>query len=388
MIVTLGTKKMLTDYLKSKLPSASSQGQYKSFWQAIHIDITLLTLIILLSVVGFIILFSASNQHLKMLEIQFMHFLVGLFALILIAQVQPVTLQRYAPLVYLFGLALLIIVLVMGHHSKGGQRWLHLGLFRFQPAEIMKLAIPLTLAWYAHRTYLPIKFKPLLLSLLIIFIPAVLIAKQPDLGTAILCVMGGASVIFLAGISVRAIIVILSMITASVPFVWYLLYDYQKQRVLTFLDPDQDPLGKGYNIIQSKIAIGSGGLFGKGWLQGTQSNLQFLPEHTTDFIFAVSAEEFGLIGSLVLLTLYMLIVFRGIYITLHAQDTFSRLLAGSITFVFFTSFFINIGMASDIVPAVGVPLPLISWGGTAMVTMLANFGILMSIHTHRKLVST
>lgn len=370
------------------MPSSSQQGKNKSFWQAIHIDITLLTLIILLAIAGFVILFSASNQQLKTLEYQFMHFLIGLLALLLIAQIPPITLRRYTPLIYASGLLFLIVVLIIGHIGKGGQRWLHLGFFRFQPAEIMKLAIPLTLAWYFHRTQLPIQFKHLLFAIPAIMVPALLTAKQPDLGTAILLVMGGASVLFLAGLSWRIMGLIVSCIAAFVPFAWYLLYDYQKQRVLTFLDPERDPLGKGYHIIQSKIAIGSGGLFGKGWLYGTQSNLHFLPEHTTDFIFAVSAEEFGFIGSLLLLILYMLIVSRSLYITVHAQDTFSRLLAGSITFVFFVSFFINIGMVSGILPVVGVPLPLISYGGTAMVTMLANFGILMSIHTHRKLVAT
>lgn len=380
---------MLTDYLKSKIPASVQQNKYnKSFWQAIHLDPLLLMLIMLLATIGFLVLFSASNQHVKMVEIQFMHFLLGVMALLLVAQVPPSTLQRYAPLIYFIGLLLLIIVLIIGHIGKGGQRWLHLGLFRFQPAEIMKLAIPLTLAWCCHRAALPIKLKELLLALPIILIPAVLIAKQPDLGTAILAAAGGGSVLFLAGITWRTLLLLSMILAACMPFAWYLLYDYQRQRVFTFLNPENDPLGKGYNIIQSKIAIGSGGLFGKGWLHGTQSTLHFLPEHTTDFIFAVSAEEFGFIGSIILLILYMLIVCRGLYITAHAQDTFSRLLAGSITFVFFTSFFINIGMSTGIVPAVGVPLPLISYGGTAMVTMLVNFGILMSIHTHRKLVST
>lgn len=379
---------MFTDYLKSKIPTPSQQSQYKSFWQAIHIDITLLILIILLATAGFIILYSASNQQPKMVEFQFAHFLMGLVVLFLIAQVPPATMRRYAPFIYIAGICFLIVVLIIGHIGKGGQRWLHLGLFRFQPAEIMKLAIPLSLAWYFHRTQLPIQIKHLIFAIPAIFIPAILTAKQPDLGTAILLMMGGASVLFLAGLSWRIITFILASIAASVPFIWYLLYDYQQQRVLTFLNPERDPLGKGYHIIQSKIAIGSGGLFGKGWLHGTQSTLHFLPEHTTDFIFAVSAEEFGFIGGLFLLIIYFLIVCRSLYITAHAQDTFSRLLAGSITFVFFVSFFINIGMVSGILPVVGVPLPLISYGGTAMVTMLANFGILMSIHTHRKLVAT
>lgn len=380
-------KPVFTEYLRNKM-GAPSHASNKSAWQAFHLDAMLLMLILILTAAGFIILFSASNQQLKMVEFQFAHFLLGLVALFLIAQISPVTMRRYAPLIYFIGLLLLIVVLIIGHIGKGGQRWLHVGLFRFQPAEILKLALPLTLAWYFHRTQLPIQLKHLFFAIPIILIPAILTAKQPDLGTAILMVMGSASVLFLAGLSWRIITMIMSAIIASVPFVWYLLYDYQKQRVLTFLDPEHDPLGKSYHIIQSKIAIGSGGLFGKGWLHGTQSTLHFLPEHTTDFIFAVAAEEFGFIGCTILLLLYMLIVCRCLYITVHAQDTFSRLLAGSITFVFFVSFFINIGMVSGILPIVGVPLPLVSYGGTAMVTMLANFGILMSIHTHRKLVAT
>jgi rod shape determining protein RodA len=379
---------MLTNYLKYKLITPLQQNNHKSFWQLIHLDGLLLLLLMLLIAVGFIILYSASNQQLKMMEYQFAHFIIGMIALFILAQISPITLKRYAPWIYLLGLICLFVVLVIGHIGKGGQRWLHLGFIRFQPAEIMKLAIPLTLAWYLDRFVLPLSLKNAFIPLALILVPTIITAKQPDLGTAILLFMGGAAVLFLAGISWRILVTSFALFLASLPFIWYLLYDYQKHRVLTFLDPEKDPLGKGYHIIQSKIAIGSGGLFGKGWLHGTQSNLHFLPEHTTDFIFAVASEEFGFIGGLILLMLYMLIVCRGLYITIHAQDTFCRLLAGSITFVFFVSFFINIGMVSGILPVVGIPLPLISYGGTAMVTMLANFGILMSIHTHRKLVAT
>ena len=263
-----------------------------------------------------------------------------------------------------------------------------MGIFRFQPAEMMKLSIPLFLAWYYHNIHLPITIKSVLIALPIIFIPVILTAKQPDLGTAILLFIAGSSVLFFAGLSGKIIVPLFSIIIMSIPFSWYFLHDYQRQRVLTFLSPERDPLGAGYNIIQSKIAIGSGGLFGKGWLNGTQSHLHFLPEHTTDFIFAVSGEEFGLIGSLVLILFFMLIILRGFTIAMHAQDTFSRLLAASITLTFFVSFFINMGMVTGILPVVGIPLPLISYGGSSMITTMINFGILMSIQTHRKLVTT
>jgi rod shape determining protein RodA len=235
---------------------------------------------------------------------------------------------------------------------------------------------------------LPIQFKSVLIAAPIILIPALLTAKQPDLGTAILLTISGASVLFLAGLSRQITLSALTCLAIGIPFSWYLLHDYQRQRVLTFLNPERDPLGAGYHIIQSKIAIGSGGVFGKGWLNGTQSSLHFLPEHSTDFIFAVIGEEFGFIGSLLLIALYLLIVMRGLYITLHAQTTFARLLAGSITFTFFISFFMNMGMVTGMLPVVGVPLPLVSYGGSSMVTMMASFGILMSIQTHRKLVTT
>jgi rod shape determining protein RodA len=316
------------------------------------------------------------------------HLLLAFGVMFIIAQIPPVSLRRTAPIIYILGLVLLAVVLITGHIGKGAQRWLNFGVTHFQPAELMKLAVPLLLAWYYHRISLPITLRSVLLALPIILIPAALIAKQPDLSTAILLSIAGGSVLFLAGLSWHIIIGTLASLGICLPFGWYFLHDYQRQRVLTFLNPEHDPLGTGYHIIQSKIAIGSGGLFGKGWLNGTQSNLHFLPEHTTDFIFAVCGEEFGFIGSLILISLYMLVVFRGLYITMHAQDTFSRLLAGSITFTFFVSFFINMGMVTGILPVVGIPLPLVSYGGSSMMTIMASFGILMSIQTHRKLVTT
>lgn len=379
---------MLFDNRKPRFSQPVYSSQYRSFWQYIHIDGTLLAFLMLLCAAGLLILFSASNQKVHSIEFQVMRLLLAFGVMLVVAQIPPVTLQRSAPWIYAIGLFMLGIVLISGHIGKGAQRWMSLGFVRIQPAEVMKLAIPLLLAWYYHKLDLPIKLKSVLLAIPIILIPAVLTAKQPDLGTAILLTIAGASVLFLAGLSWQIILASLAALTACVPFAWYVLHDYQRQRVLTFLNPERDPLGAGYHIIQSKIAIGSGGIFGKGWLNGTQSNLHFLPEHTTDFIFAVCCEEFGFVGTLILIFLYMLVVFRGFYITIHAQDTFSRLLAGSITLTFFISFFINMGMVTGILPVVGIPLPLVSYGGSSMVTVMASFGILMSIQTHRKLVTT
>lgn len=379
---------MLIDNRRIKLKTPVHDVRYRNFWQYIHIDGTLLAFILLLCSAGLIILYSASNQRVHSIEFQIVRLLFGFCVMFAIAQISPFSLQRWAPWIYSLGLSLLILVLIFGHIGKGGQRWLNLGFARIQPAEIMKLAIPLTLAWYYHKIDLPINVRSVFVALPIILIPALLTAKQPDLGTAILLMIAGASVLFLAGLSWQLMVGSLTFFAACVPFAWYLLYDYQRQRVLTFLNPENDALGKGYHIIQSKIAIGSGGIFGKGWLNGTQSNLHFLPEHATDFIFAVCGEEFGFMGSLILIFLYLLVVFRGLYIAMHAQDTFSRLVAGSISLTFFISFFINMGMVTGILPVVGVPLPLVSYGGSSLVTVMASFGILMSIQTHRKLVTT
>lgn len=379
---------MLIEQLRYKLKKPEYDTRYRSFWQYIHVDVILLTCVLMLCAAGLTILYSASGQSLRTIEFQATRMLASLALMFMIAQIPPYTLQRIAPWLYTIGIILLSVVLVIGHIGKGGQRWLNLGLMRFQPAELMKLSLPMLLAWHYHQLHLPITFRNVLTALPIILIPAALIAKQPDLSTAILLVTAGGSVLFLAGLSYRIIGAVLSLIGICIPFAWYLLRDYQRQRVLTFLNPESDPLGSGYHIIQSKIAIGSGGLFGKGWMHGTQSNLHFLPEHTTDFIFAVSGEEFGFAGALILITLYLLIIARGFYITINAQNTFGRLLAGSITITFFISFFINTGMVTGIMPVAGVPLLLVSYGGSSMVTIMASFGILMSIQTHRKLVTT
>lgn len=379
---------MLIEQLKFRFKKPQNDMRYRSMWQYLHIDGGLLFLIFLLSMAGLIVLYSASGQKLKTVEFQAMRFVIAFIILLVIAQIPPITWQRSAPWIYIIGLLLLVIVLITGHIGKGAQRWLNIGFIRFQPSEIMKLGIPLILAWYYQKIHLPITLRSILIAIPIILLPVVLTAKQPDLGTAILLLTAGCSVLFFAGLSLRMILSFFILLAITSPFSWYLLHDYQRQRVLTFLNPERDPLGAGYNIIQSKIAVGSGGIFGKGWLNGTQSNLHFLPEHTTDFIFAVGGEEFGLLGCLILLTLYLLIVLRGLIITIHAQDTFSRLIAGSLSLTFFISFFINMGMVTGILPAVGVPLPLVSYGGTSMIITMISFGILMSIQTHRKLVTT
>jgi len=365
-----------------------TNSNYRSFWQYIHIDVPLLLGILLLLTLGLVILYSSSSQNLNTVEQQILHISLALGVMFVFAQIPPTTYRRWAFLIYAVGVVLLITVLVFGHIGKGAGRWLNLGFVRIQPAEMMKLAIPMFLAWHYHRIHLPLTFGTILFSAIIILIPAVLTAKQPDLGTAILLLIAGGSVLLLAGLSGLLIGTLMGLCALATPFIWYLLHDYQRQRVLTFLNPERDPLGSGYHIIQSKIAIGSGGLFGKGWLNGTQSHLHFLPEHSTDFIFAVCGEEFGFVGSVILITVFMAIILRGLYITIKAQDTFSRLLAGSLTLTFFVSFFINMSMVTGILPVVGIPLPLVSYGGSSMITLMASFGILMSIQTHRKLLTT
>lgn len=356
---------------------------YRLTVKSIHIDLPLLGLLLALVAMGMLILYSASNQNLSMVFRQSIRLVFALGIMMIFAIIPPHKYKAWTPWIYGVGLVLLIAVMLMGKIGKGAQRWLDLGLFRFQPSEIMKLAIPMMAAWYFDRKPVPIDFKSLLMAALMIFIPAVLIAKQPDLGTAIMVVASGLCVIFLAGIGMRIILFIGIVISAAAPLLWHVMHDYQKQRIYTLLNPEQDPLGSGYHIIQSKIAIGSGGAFGKGWLEGSQSHLNFLPEHATDFIFAVSGEEFGFAGSCILIALVILISLRGLHIARHAQTSFTRLLAASLAMTFFLSGFVNMGMVMGILPVVGVPLPLVSYGGTAMVTFLTSFGILMSISSHR-----
>ncbi|MCB1788968.1 MAG: rod shape-determining protein RodA [Gammaproteobacteria bacterium] len=353
-----------------------------------HIDLPLLVGLLLLCGFGLIVLYSASGENLGQVERQAVRIVLAFFVMLAIAQISPGTLRRWSPSLYAIGVLMLVAVLVFGEVGKGAQRWLDLGIVRFQPSEMVKLAVPLMIAWFLAEQRLPPRWRRLLIAAVLIVIPVLLIAKQPDLGTALLVASAGIFVLFLAGISWRLIGALAVGGAAAAPVVWYLMRDYQRQRVLTFLDPENDPLGAGYHIIQSKIAIGSGGLYGKGWLNGTQSQLDFLPERHTDFIFAVLAEEFGLIGVLILLALYLFVIARGLYIATRAQDTFTRLLAGSLILEFFVYLFVNTGMVSGLLPVVGVPLPLVSYGGTSLVTLMAGFGMLMSIHTHRRLLPT
>jgi len=369
----------------SGLP-ASEPARHRGLLARIHLDLPLLTGLLLLSCYGLVILYSASGQDLHQVEKQALRLLIAFGAMFFLAQIPPQTLRRWSPWLYGIGVSLLIAVLVMGVMGKGAQRWLDLGFMRFQPSELVKLAAPMMLAWFLSSKPLPPNWKQIMVSLVLLAIPVLLIAKQPDLGTAILVASSGLFVLFLAGISWRLIIGLGLLATAAAPAIWYLMHDYQRRRVLTFLNPESDPLGAGYHIIQSKIAIGSGGLYGKGWLNGTQSQLEFLPERHTDFIFAVLGEEFGFIGVLVLLTIFLFIILRGLYMASQAQDSYSRLLAGALVLVFFVYLFVNMGMVSGILPVVGVPLPMVSYGGTSLVTLMAGFGMLMSIHTHRKLV--
>jgi len=354
----------------------------------LHLDLPLLTALVLLCGYGLMVLYSAGDQNPDLLQRQLMRLALGFIVLVVLAQIPPVQLRRWSPWLFGAGVLMLIAVLIMGQIGKGAQRWLDLGLFRFQPSELLKIAVPMMLAWYLAEQRLPPSPKRILTALALTLVPVLLIAKQPDLGTSLLVASAGIFALFLAGIGWRLIAALGALITALAPAVWYLMRDYQRQRVLTFINPESDPLGAGYHIIQSKIAIGSGGLYGKGWLHGTQSHLEFLPERSTDFIFAVVAEELGLTGILVLLTLYLFIILRGLYIAAQAQDTFGRLLSGSLALVFFVYLIVNTGMVTGMLPVVGVPLPLVSYGGTSLVTIMAGFGILMSIHTHRKLLPT
>ncbi len=375
------------DRAMSELADPVRRSRRHSIVQRIlHLDVQLITALLLLSGVGLAILYSATNQSLDAVHNQLMRMTMAFTAMVVMAQIPPDALRRWSPLVFLGALALLVLVLLVGTVGQGAQRWLDLGLVRFQPAEVMKLAIPMAVAWYISMRPLPPTLLQVFTAAVAIAIPTGLIVLQPDLGTALLVSASGFFVLFLAGLRWRVLVTALLSFAALIPVFWlFLMREYQQQRVLTLFDPERDPLGTGYHIIQSTIAIGSGGMFGKGWLNGTQSQLEFLPERNTDFIFAVFAEEFGLMGALQLLALYLFIIGRGLYIAINAQDTYSRLLAGSLTLTFFVYVFVNIGMVSGLMPVVGLPLPLVSYGGTSMVTLMAGFGILMSIHTHRKL---
>ncbi len=368
--------------------AASNPNRRQGLLAWIHLDLPLLSGLLLLCGFGLVVLYSASGQDMAQVQRQLIRLGIAFAVMIGMAQISPRTLHRWSPWLFALSVLLLAAVLLAGQIGKGAQRWLDLGVVRFQPSEMAKLAVPMMIAWFLSEKPLPPSAGRLLAAAALILVPTLMIAKQPDLGTSLLVASAGVFALFLAGISWRLIATFGALLGAAAPLIWYLMRDYQRQRVLTFLNPESDPLGSGYHIIQSKIAIGSGGLFGKGWLNGTQSQLDFLPERHTDFIFAVLSEEFGLTGALLLLALYLFIVFRGLYIASRAQDTYSRLLAGSLTLVFFVYLFVNTGMVTGLLPVVGVPLPLVSYGGTSLVTLMAGFGILMSIHTHRRLLPT
>lgn len=353
-----------------------------------HLDRYLLTLVAILLVIGLLTLYSAAGASLERVAAQMANISVALALMWIAANIPLHYLSRIALPLYVLGMVLLIAVAAFGEIVNGARRWLDLGFTRIQPSEFMKIAVPLMLAWYFDRYEAVLKMRDFAVGALLVLVPVLLIVLQPDLGTALLVTAAGFFVLFLAGLSWKILVGLALAGGASLPFLWSMLHDYQRQRVLTLLDPSQDPLGAGYHTIQSTIALGSGGVFGKGWLNGTQSHLDFLPERTTDFIFAVYAEEFGLFGNLVLMVLFLLVVFRGLVIAANAPTLFTRLLAGAITLTFFTYAIVNMGMVSGILPVVGVPLPLISYGGTSMVTILFSVGLLMSVHTHRRLVQT
>ncbi len=341
-----------------------------------------------MAVYGLIILYSASGQSTITIYRTLGRLALGTVAMLVLAQVNPNFLRRTSPWLYLAGVFLLFVVYGTGHIGKGAQRWLDLGIIRFQPSELMKLAVPMTVAWWLHDRPLPPSWTTLLVLTGAILLPVGLVAIQPDLGTAALIAIAGALVIVMAGLSVRIMGALLALGAVGAWFGWNFMHDYQRKRVLTFLDPQNDPLGAGYHIIQSQIAIGSGGVFGKGWMNGSQAQLEFLPERSTDFIFAVVGEGIRLLGQGLLLLLYLFVVSRALYLSTQTQDTFARLVAGSLALTFFVYVFINAGMVSGLLPVVGVPLPLVSYGGTSVVTLLAGFGILMALYSHRKLVSS
>jgi rod shape determining protein RodA len=353
-----------------------------------HLDPVLLLAVGLLLMVSLVLLFSASDGNWMRVLGQLVNILVAFTAMWVVANMPLHYLMRSAVPIYIVGLLLLVGVALFGEISHGARRWLNIGVATIQPSELMKIAVPLMMAWYFEKHEAALTLKNYFVAALLLVIPLGLIARQPDLGTAVLIGASGFYVLFLAGLSWRIMLAIFVAGIASAPFLWSMLHDYQRHRILMLLDPSQDALGKGYHTIQGMIAVGSGGVLGKGYMEGTQTHLDFLPERTTDFIFAVWSEEFGFIGNLILLGLYIFVIGRGFVITANASTYFTRLMAGSITLTFFTYAFVNMGMVSGILPVVGVPLPLVSYGGTSILTLLVGFGMLMSIHTHKQLVKT
>ncbi len=355
---------------------------------ALKIDGPLVIGLGLIAAFGLVVLYSASGQNIATVWRTVVRIILGTAAMLVLARVNPNFLRRSAPWLFAIGMLLLVVVDGIGYIGKGAQRWLDLGIVKFQPSELMKLAVPMICAWYLHERPLPPRWTSLFVLGGVILLPVGLVAVQPDLGTAALIAIAGVLVIVMAGLPVRVMAVFAGLGALGAWFGWSFMHDYQRKRVLTFLDPQTDPLGAGYHIIQSQIAIGSGGVFGKGWMNGSQAQLEFLPERSTDFIFAVIGEEFGLLGQALLLLLYLFVVARALYLAMQTQDTFARLLAGSLALTFFVYVFINAGMVTGLLPVVGVPLPLVSYGGTSVVTLLAGFGILMALYSHRRLVSS
>ncbi len=357
--------------------------------RALGLDGPLTGVLAIIVALGTLVVYSASGQNWKMVEHHLANIGIAVVAMLALAKfATPQYLRLFAPFAYVIGVLLLVVVQLTGHIGKGAQRWLDIGFMRFQPSEIMKLAVPMVCAWYMHERPLPPRFVDLIAMGLLIAVPTAMIVKQPDLGTALLIASSGLIVMLFAGLQFRIILLAIPAVGGAAWTAWHFIHDYQRQRILTFINPETDRLGTGYHIIQSQIAIGSGGVFGKGYMNGSQAQLEFLPERSTDFIFAVIGEEFGLLGQLLVLTLYGVVIGRALYLAMQAQDTFARLTGGAIALSFFVYVFVNSGMVSGILPVVGVPLPLISYGGTSMVTLLAGFGILMSLHSHRKLIGS
>ena len=377
---------------KMATPSAvlGGRGQHSPLARvliALHLDPPLVLGILAICGLGMLVLYSAGGQSGELVTQQGVRLAVGLGLMLVIAQIPPRNLRLWTPWLFAAGMGSLVWVELWGTVAGGAQRWIDLGIVSVQPSEGMKIVVPMMIARYLADRPLPPSFPRVLVALVLIALPALLVARQPDLGTAVLIASAGAFVLFLAGMGWRMIGTFLAVAAACIPVVWHFMRSYQRQRVLTFLNPESDPLGSGYHIIQSKIAIGSGGLYGKGWLNGTQSQLDFLPERSTDFIFAVFGEEFGLFGGAALLLLYVFVVGRALYIAGTAQESYGRLIAGSLALTFCVYVVVNIGMVTGLLPVVGVPLPLVSYGGTSMVTLLGAFGIIMSIRSHKRLLA-
>ncbi len=368
--------------------NVDAQAAKFGLWRRLHLDAPLLLGLLTLCSFGLLVVYSAGDQDIEIVERQLVRLILAFSLMIAIAQVPPRLLRQWSLALYVFGVLMLFAVLLFGTIGKGAQRWLDLGVIRFQPSELLKLAVPMAVAWLLSLRPLPPRPGWILTAIILTLIPVLLIAKQPDLGTSLLVLSAGALVLFMAGLSWIMIAGLGAVIAAIAPVVWMLMHDYQRARIFTFLNPESDPLGTGYHIIQSQIAIGSGGLYGKGWLNGTQSHLEFLPERHTDFIFAVIGEEFGFAGIVILLALYLFIIGRGLVIAVRSTDSYGRTLAGGLTLVFFVYIFVNTGMVTGLLPVVGVPLPLISYGGTSMVTLLIGFGMIMGVETHKKAAPT